>query len=217
MSKSATPRAGAALSVRGLRRAFGDAVVLDDVDLDLRAGEVVVLSGENGAGKSTLLECLAGAQPADAGRFERDGAEVQPHGPEHHRAVYGLLDDLAWFPDLTVLDHYRLLDPSLDRDGATDLLSTLGAEAHVDRVPLTLSSGQRQRCALVSALVRPWEVLLIDEPERHLDVDTVPALGELILRLAGRGAVLIASHDPVLTDLPGVRRLVLDAGRLRSA
>lgn len=208
----------ALLGVRGLRKAFGSAVVLDDLDLDLAAGTVTVVSGANGAGKSTLLECLAGAQPPDAGTLHLHGEPTSTQTTEHWRHVHAILDDFAWFPDLSVLDHLRLLDPSLDRDAATAALARLGADAHVDRLPATLSSGQRQRCALASALVRPWSVLVVDEPERHLDAEAVPAVAALLASLADDGrAVLVASHDPAFTRLSSARRLVVSAGRLEPA
>jgi ABC-2 type transport system ATP-binding protein len=187
------------LEIRGLGKSFGATVVLESIDLRLRCGTLSVVSGDNGSGKSTLLECLAGAQPFDTGEILLGGRSTATTDRGYWRSVYGILDDFAWFPELSVLDHLRLLEPSLTRADALTTLARLGAEPLVDRLPMTLSSGQRQRCSLASAAVRPWEVLLVDEPERHLDRDTMPAVATFLAELTERGAVLAASHDDVLT------------------
>lgn len=203
------------LEVTGLRKAFGSAPpVLADVDLTLEHGTVTVVAGENGAGKSTLLECLAGAQPYDAGSMLLHGRVATPQSREHWLAVHAVLDDFAWFPELSVLDHAVLLDPATTRDDVVRTLDLVGAAPYVDRRPLTLSSGQRQRCALATAAFRPWSVLLLDEPERHLDAAAVPLVLDLVLGLRRRGAVVVASHSPVLTASPDVRVLEVVHGSL---
>jgi ABC-type lipoprotein export system ATPase subunit len=77
-----------------------------------------------------------------------------------------------------------------------------------------MSSGQRQRCAISSALIRRWEVLLIDEPERHLDQDVVPFVASLLGECTKRGAVLIASHDESLVSVPNTQYYRLGYERL---
>ncbi|MGL5827360.1 MAG: ABC transporter ATP-binding protein [Nocardioides sp.] len=203
-----------ALMVRGLRKSFGQTVVLDNLDLELPTGVLTVLSGDNGSGKSTLLGCLAGAQPFDSGEVILHGQAISPNSRRYWRAVFGVLDDFAWFPTLTVFDHYRLLAPDLTRADAETALARLGADLLLDRLPMTLSSGQRQRCALTSASFREWSVLLVDEPERHLDREVVPAVAALLADLASRGAVLVATHDETLASLPNTRRHHLARGEL---
>lgn len=209
------------LDVRGLSISFGGPPVLDGVDLTLAPRSVTVVSGDNGAGKSTLLECLAGAQPYAAGTLLLGGRPVTPQSREHWLEVHAVLDDFAWFPGLSVHDHLLLLDPDLTRTQALDALDRLGAAHLVDRTPPTMSSGQRQRCALASAVVRPWTLLLLDEPERHLDADALPLVADLLQHLATQretaGAVLVASHALALTVGPAVRHLRLAGGTLTDA
>jgi ABC-2 type transport system ATP-binding protein len=205
---------GEVLEVRGLHKWFGDAHVLAGVNLSLFSDELAILTGANGAGKSTLLECLAGAQSFDEGRLRLCGRGVVPHTRRYWREVYSILDDFAWFPDLTVGDHFRLLNPEMTRSEYVEHLERLEATALIDRKVATLSSGQRQRCALVSAAIRPWKVLLLDEPERHLDRAGVAALGELLQDWLHRGAILVASHDDRLTSLPGARHLSVEGSGL---
>lgn len=203
------------LEVAGLGKTFGTGpAVLADVALTLERGSVTVVAGGNGAGKSTLLECLAGAQPYDSGAMLLHGRPITPQSREHWLEVHAVLDDFAWFPELSVLDHVLLLDPTIARDAVISTLDLLGAAAYVDRRPLTLSSGQRQRCALATAAFRPWSVLLLDEPERHLDVEAVPLVLDLVVRLRDRGAVVVASHSTVFTRSPDVEVLELVHGTL---
>lgn len=214
----ATDRVRPVVEVAGLSKTFGGGTpVLSDVDLVLEHGTVSVVTGSNGAGKSTLLECLAGAQPYDRGTMRLHGRPVSPQTREHWLEVHAVLDDFAWFPDLSVMDHFAMLDPDADRERVVSALRRLGAEALLDRRPLTLSSGQRQRCALATAAVRPWTLLLLDEPERHLDATTVPAVLAFVQDLADRGAVLMASHAPELAEAPGIRRFHVHAGTLAGA
>lgn len=203
------------LEATGLIRTFGACTVLDSVDLRLLAGRVVTLRGSNGAGKSTLLECLAGAQPLDGGKLSIDGAAVEPESRLHWTSVHAILDDFAWFADLTVLDHYRLLAPGLRRAEFDQIMGRLGVSDLADRLPDSLSAGQRQRCALLSAAVRPWRVLLLDEPERHLSAEVLPAVGKLLEELAGVDrAVLAATHAADALGLDSAPALVVQDGRV---
>jgi len=198
------------LSARGLRKSFGKVRVLNDLDLDLSAGDVLLVTGGNGAGKSTLLECLSGAQPLDAGELLLAGRPSNPRKRGYWRSVHGILDDFAWFPDLSIIDHLRLLDPTLTRAEVLAHLDRLCVAPLVDRLPLTLSAGQRQRCALIAAAVREWRVLCVDEPERHLDTSGVKLLARFLHEQATDRALVIATHDDHLRDMPGVRHLHLE-------
>ncbi|MGJ9421841.1 ABC transporter ATP-binding protein [Aeromicrobium sp. CF3.5] len=196
------------LGGRGLTAGYDGMDVFEALEVELRSAECTVVTGPNGAGKSTLLRCLAGTQPLESGHLELDTEPIDPTGPEHWRDVLAILDQNAWLPDLTVADHLLLVgdgntvDTAMRRVGLTPELG--------DRLPGALSSGQRQRAALSVAVVRPWRVLLLDEPERHLDGDGVAIVADLLRDLTGEGrTVAIATHSTVLRSLPGVQTLQL--------
>jgi len=193
------------LAVRGLSKAFGEHQVLAGLDLSFAAGSVTALTGPNGSGKSTLLRCLAGATPVDRGDVLLDGAVCDPTSPEHWGAVLGILDDHAWLPGLTVRDHLLLVGDDVDH-----ALDRIGLAGLGDRRAPSLSSGQRQRAALAITLVRPWRVLLLDEPERHLDDEGVDLLVDLVAGWRDR-TVVFATHSAELVDRTGAARVTLDA------
>ena len=212
MIEDAVPPAG--LAVRGLRKAYGGRVVLDGLDLDAAPGEVVALVGPNGAGKTTLLRCVVGSDSPDRGRVVLDGVDLDERRPQVRRAVAAVLDDLDFFPDLTVAEHLDLLGRahgSDDPEGATDAaLTDLALAVVADQLPGTLSSGQRRRLALATTVVRPARLLVLDEPEQRLDVAGRAWLGEhLRTRAAAGTAVLLASHDEELLVRAGARRVDL--------
>lgn len=196
------------MSGRGLAARYDGLRVFEGLDVVLRAAEVTVVTGANGAGKSTLLRCLAGTQSLESGHLELDSEMIDPTGPEHWRDVVSIFDQNAWLPDLTVADHLLLVGDEADVDTALErvgLTPELG-----DRLPGALSSGQRQRAALSVALVRPWRVLLLDEPERHLDSDGVEMVAHLLRELAAEGRTLaVATHSTVLRALPDIQTVQL--------
>lgn len=187
------------LRVRALRKAYGGTNVVSDFSLDVPDGRIAVLRGSNGSGKSTLLGCLAGARSLAEGSVTVYGVDSNPSSARHWRSVYGILDDFPWVPDLTVADHLRLLTQS--RDELEVAVSSMGVQPLLNRLPFSLSAGQRQRCALATAMLRRWQVLLLDEPERHLDGDGVITLGRQLAGMLGPGrCAVMATHSRDLMD-----------------
>ncbi|MFF0153381.1 ATP-binding cassette domain-containing protein [Micromonospora sp. NPDC005203] len=192
-----------ALSVRGLSRNFGDLVVLDDVSFTLPAGRIAVVLGPNGSGKTTLLRCVVGADRPDAGEVLVQGRRADETDPQVRALVAAALDDIDFFPDLSVVEHLELVAYAhgSNAEPVEEVLAELGLEPARDQLPVTLSSGQRRRLALASCFVRPRRVLILDEPEQRLDVRGRQWLAERLLRERAAGtAVLLASHDPELID-----------------
>ncbi|MGI5165027.1 ABC transporter ATP-binding protein [Spirillospora sp. CA-253888] len=191
------------LRVSGVAKSYFGVPVLKDVALSLPPGEAVALTGPNGSGKTTLLKCVAGIEDPDEGTVELDGRRLRESDPAVRAAMACLLDDVDHFPDLSVTDHLRLYAWSHgtpDADAAADrLLGEVGLAALADRLPATLSSGQRHRLGLAACLVRPRRLLVLDEPEQRLDAAGRAWLADrLNAEKAGGVAVLFASHD---TDL----------------
>ena len=151
------------LKVSGLRRAFGPNTIFDRFNLEVRTGEAIALTGRNGAGKSTLLRCLVGADRPDDGTVEVCGNAMRETSPEIRRDVATVIDDLDFFPDLSVVEHLDLLARAhgiSEPDALVDeVLDEVQLVPQSGQLPGTLSSGQRRRLALATALVRPRELL----------------------------------------------------------
>lgn len=184
-----------------LSKAYLGRPVFAQFDLEVGSGDIVVLVGPNGAGKSTLLGCLAGAASLDEGTVTISGRTSEPSSANHWRSVYGILDDFTWLPDLTVTDHLMLMSQDRNPDAAHHALESFGVAQIRDRMPESLSSGQRQRAALATIHVRPWQVLLLDEPERHLDTFGVETLATQLTSIATpERCIILSSHSSDLVD-----------------
>jgi ABC-type multidrug transport system ATPase subunit len=193
----------ATLSVQGLTRRFGAHVVFEGLTFSVEPGQIAVLLGPNGAGKTTLLRCVVGADRPDAGHVLFRGETLDETDPEVRAAMAAALDDMDFFPDLSVAEHLELLAFAHggDASGVPEVIRELGLDGARDQLPVALSSGQRRRLALASCFVRPRRLLVLDEPEQRLDVRGREWLAERLLREKELGtAVLMASHDPELVE-----------------
>jgi len=213
MAKRAT-----VLKVSGLKRAYGPNTIFDRFSMEVRAGEAVALTGRNGAGKSTLLRCLVGADRADEGSVEVCGNPMVETSPQIRRDVATVIDDLDFFPDLSVVEHLDLLarahgiadpDPLVD-----EVLEEVQLVPQSGQLPGTLSSGQRRRLALATAFVRPRRLLVLDEPEQRLDTEGVGWLTNRLQTERTNGlAIVFASHEPALVERVATRVVELGAPR----
>ena len=193
------------VEVTGLRRAFGDTVVLDGADLTVGRGEVVALLGGSGSGKSTLLRALAGLDR------EATGTVVVP---AHYGVVFQEHRLLPW---KRVAENVALgLHGAGARARAVQALTEVGLGDRGDAWPAELSGGQAQRVAVARALVREPELLLLDEPFGALDALTRLRMQQLLERLRQRHgfAALLVTHDVDEALLFADRALVLDGGRI---
>jgi len=201
------------LRIRGLGRRFGDHRVLSGIDLDVGAGTATAVVGPNGSGKTTLLRCAAGIDRPDEGEVRLDGRPVDETDPRVRASIAGVLDDVDFFPDLSVVEHLELLafaHGQADRVVVDEVLAALGLVSARDQLPATLSSGQRRRLALASCFVRPRRLLVLDEPEQRLDTAGRAWLAARLLAEKSAGcAVLLASHDPQLVAAVSDAELVL--------
>jgi ABC-type multidrug transport system ATPase subunit len=223
------------LTVTDLTRRFGPHLVLDGLTFEMEPGTATVAVGPNGSGKTTLLRCVAGAEEPDGGTVRLGGRPMDESDPRIRAAVAVLLDDVDFFPDLSVVEHLRLLVLAHGADGSAGsasgggtstaaspgdggqdvvdvdaVVAELGLEEARDQLPATLSSGQRRRLALASCFVRPRRLLILDEPEQRLDVAGRAWLVDRLLREKARGtAILMASHDPEVFEAVADRRLEL--------
>lgn len=215
-------RKSVVLKVQGLAKAFGPVVILDGFSLDVAEGEAVALTGRNGAGKSTLLRCLIGADRPDEGTVEVNGIPVTETDPRIRRDVATVIDDLDFFPDLSVVEHLDLLARAhgvSEPDAAVDeVLHEVQLVPQSGQLPGTLSSGQRRRLALATAFVRPRKLLILDEPEQRLDTEGVAWLADRLVAERQRGlAIVMASHEPTLVEKVATRVVRLGAHTTQGA
>lgn len=204
------------LSARSLAKDYGDGFGLQPTDLDVGAGELIVVVGTNGAGKSTLLGLCAGLLEATAGEIEVAG---HPAGSlEARRATSLLPDSPVLYDDLSVRQHLRYVAglhgvQEWERR-AEQLLDRLALTHRGDDLPSRFSRGLRQKTSLALALVRPFELLLVDEPFVGLDAPAQQTLVELLLEaVAGGATALVSTHQLDLADVAG-RCLGLSDGSL---
>ena len=197
------------LHAAGLTKTYGDAPALGPVDLEVESGERVVLVGHNGSGKTTLLRIAAGLLDATSGEITVAGHAV---GSMEARAFTSYLGDQpVFYDDLTVWEHLEYVARLHETDGweqhAAELLEMVGLTHRGDDLPTTFSRGLRQKAAIALAFVRPFEVLLVDEPFVGLDQPGRDALLELFARAHADGATLVvATHE--LTTIGAAERLV---------
>jgi ABC-2 type transport system ATP-binding protein len=211
--KKKPPEAPPLLRVRDLVRRFGEVDVVNGLDLDVAAGTAVALVGRNG--KSTVLRCITGADKPTSGTIELDGEPMDERSPKVRSAVAVVMDDMDFFPDLSVVEHLDLFAKAHrvpDAEAVVDeILTELGLSPHSGQLPGTLSSGQKRRLALASAFVRPRRLLVLDEPEQRLDTAGLEWLAERLRREKADGlGVLLASHAPTLVEAVADR--VIDVG-----
>jgi sulfonate transport system ATP-binding protein len=193
------------IRVRGLTQTFGANRILNDLNLDVAAGEFVALLGRSGSGKTTLLRILAGLDAPVSG----DVAIPQP------RAV--AFQEPRLMPWKHTWENVVIgLPPAGARERATAALREVGLDHRADAWPLTLSGGEAQRAALARALVREPKLLLLDEPFAALDALTRMRMHVLVEALWRRHgpAVLLVTHDVDEAILLADRILVLAGGRI---
>ncbi len=213
------------LRLRGIRRAFGDHVVLDGIDLDVDAHEVVALIGASGSGKSTLLRTVNLLEPIDDGVILLAGEDVSDPrvDADRVRARIGVVfQNYNLFPHLSVLDNvtlasrlvHRMSRAAAERRGL-ELLGSIGLGDFARAFPDRLSGGQQQRAAIVRAIATEPELLLLDEVTSALDPELVGEVLSLVRSLAEGGTTIVmATHEMAFAREVADRVVFLDAGRI---
>lgn len=188
-----------ALVATGLTKTYDDLVALHPMDLTVEAGGSVALIGHNGSGKSTFLRMAAGLLDRTGGELEIAGFDL---GDVEARATTSFLpDDPVLYDDLSLREHAEYVSRLHGGDGfddyALDLCERLGLGDRIDDLPSRFSRGLRQKTSIVLALVRPFSLLLVDEPFVGLDQPGKLVLLELLEEVQADGAAtVVATHDP---------------------
>jgi len=215
------PAAQVAISVRGVSRRFGDAIAVNNLDLELPAGEFFALLGPSGCGKTTTLRMVGGFELPSTGTIHLDGADVTTL-PPHKRNVNTVFQSYALFPHLSVIDNVTF---GLRRHGmsrrdanrrATEYLELVGLAGFDKRRPSQISGGQQQRVALARALINHPKVLLLDEPMGALDAKIRKTMQHELKRIQREVGItfLYVTHDQSEAMAMADRLGVMNAGRL---
>ena len=213
------------LDLEGVRKSFGELIVLDGIDLMVAPHEVVCLIGPSGSGKSTLLKCVNLIERIDEGRIYLNGDEISAGGrneDEIRRRIGIVFQAFNLFPHMTVLDNITLgprralrMARSEAETRAMKLLERFGLADKRDEYPDRLSGGQQQRTAIVRALAMEPELMLLDEVTSALDPELVAEVLSLIRELAQTGmTMLIATHEMGFAKDIADSVAFLDQGRI---
>ena len=206
------------LCAESLVKVLGGARVLRGVDATFGTGTLHVIEGPNGSGKSTLLALLGGRTEPTSGRAFLRGADGDASGVQLRRRVGWLGHELGLYPDLSALENVALHAELRGLDGQkawAEGAPALGVDAVKSRRVRELSRGQRQRVALVRALVGRPAVLLLDEPSTGLDAAATELLASVLGTLRDAGVVVVlVTHDAPFRDRIGGRIWRLGAGRI---
>lgn len=227
------------IELRGIRKTYGETVILDGLDLTIRSGEFLTLLGPSGCGKSTLLKLLAGLELPDAGDIRQGEADLLVKSPSE-RDIAMVFQSYALYPHMSVGDNVctplymrglkawqrlpgaRWLSADVRRKIAEaqaqgrEVAKALGIEALWSRKPAQLSGGQRQRVALARAMVRRPAVFLFDEPLSNLDVNLRQSLRAEIRQLHDELGVtfVYVTHDQHEAMSMSDRVAVMSGGRI---
>ncbi len=205
-----------AIETVGLAKRYGDAPALWPLDLRIETGERISLIGHNGSGKTTLMRMLVGMLEPTEGTATITG---HPIGSiEARAAVSYLADQPVFYDDLTVWEHLEYIARLHGTDDweqqAVDLVDMVGLMDRVDDLPMTFSRGLKQKAALTMAFVRPFDVMLIDEPFVGLDRLGREALLELLTLAHGDGATLVVATHELSSVKQSSRLIALSGGEV---
>lgn len=213
------------LTIEHLVKQYGDHVILNDINLNVRKGEVIVVLGPSGCGKSTLLRCMNALEPIQGGTIKlRDQVIDQKSKSltDLRQKIGMVFQSYDLFPHLTVLDNILLAPMKVQKrkkeevtEEATKLLERVGLLEKAGSFPRELSGGQKQRVAIVRALCMHPEILLFDEVTAALDPEMVREVLDVILDLAAQGrTMIIVTHEMQFARAVADRVLLLDGGKI---
>ena len=209
----------------GVQKWFGDLHVLQDIDLDVERGEVVVVIGPSGSGKSTLCRTINRLEPIEQGEITIDGQRLPEEGKElaRLRADVGMVfQSFNLFAHKTVLENVTLGPTKVRRQSKAEadkqgraLLERVGVASQADKYPAQLSGGQQQRVAIARALAMDPKVMLFDEPTSALDPEMINEVLDVMTSLARDGmTMIVVTHEMGFARRAANRVVFMDGGRI---
>jgi polar amino acid transport system ATP-binding protein len=211
--------------LEGVRKSFGDNLVLDGVDLEVPAGDALVIIGRSGSGKSTLLRCTNLLEPIDSGRIFLEGDEITRKGADVsavRQRIGMVFQQFNLFPHLSAIDNVTLAARKIRKlpraeaeKRALALLDSVGLAEKARQHPHQLSGGQQQRVAIARALMMNPHVMLFDEVTSALDPELVGEVLIVMRDLARTGmTMLVVTHEMQFAREVGDRLVFMDEGRI---
>lgn len=213
------------LQIKNLEKGFDQTTILNNLSLEVKKGEVVVILGPSGCGKSTLLRCINGLETIQNGEILLNGENIR----ESKQAMYTIRQKIGMvfqsydlFPHMNILDNITLGPVKAQgrkkeevRREAEQLLERVGLLDKVNAYPRQLSGGQKQRVAIVRALCMHPEIMLFDEVTAALDPEMVREVLDVMLELAKQGTtMLIVTHEMSFARAIADRIIFLDGGSI---
>ena len=211
------------ISVRDLKKNFGNNKVLRGIDFELSAGERVVILGPSGSGKSTFLRCINRIEEPTSGEIYFDGTLITDKNIEKMRQQIGmvfqhfnLINNLTVMKNLTLAPVVLgLMSEEKAEKKARSFLRHIGLVDKADAFPASLSGGQKQRVAIVRAMMLNPQVLLFDEPTSALDPESIGDVLSLIRELADNGmTIMIVTHEMNFAKEIATRVVFIDDGKI---
>jgi ABC-type polar amino acid transport system ATPase subunit len=215
------------LKIKDIYKSYGKLSVLKGINLEVEAGEVVVVIGPSGSGKSTLLRCINGLEPIDNGSIEVDGIIVDGKNQKQNlleirQRVGMVFQQFNLFPHLSVLDNIAISPKIVKKENIKDaeafalgLLKRVGLEEKSKCFPEQLSGGQKQRVAIARAMAMKPKILMFDEPTSALDPEMIAEVLEVMRGLAKeRITMLCITHEMGFAREIADRMIFIDDGRI---
>ena len=215
----------ALLAMRGITKSYGAFKALDNVDLDLRRGEKLVVCGPSGSGKSTLIRCIIRLEEPELGSIAIEGEEVGTSGAELialRRRVGMVFQQFNLFPHLPVIDNITIGPRRLKGmsraeavERAMALLERVKLSDQASKLPSQLSGGQQQRVAIARALAMEPVLMLFDEPTSALDPEMIKEVLDVMLELGQQGmSMIVVTHEMGFARRAADRIVFMDKGRI---
>lgn len=213
------------IELRHVDKHYGDLHVLNDINLSVDRGEVVVVIGPSGSGKSTMCRTINRLETIDSGEILIEGEPLPQEGKDlaRMRAELGMVfQQFNLFAHMTVLQNVMLgpvdvlgVSKEEARERAMDLLSRVGVAEQADKVPAQLSGGQQQRVAIARALAMDPICMLFDEPTSALDPEMINEVLDVMVQLAGEGmTMMVVTHEMGFARKVADRVVFMEAGQI---
>jgi len=221
--KNIIPNGGPVIKMINVTKSFGELVVLKNINVEIKKGQVLVVLGPSGSGKSTLIRCINRLEKIDEGKILLDGKDIYSSDMDVHklRTKVGMVfQQFNLFPHMKVIDNVILspikvkkISKDKAREEAMELLKKVGLEDKFNSFPHELSGGQQQRVAIARALAMNPEVMLFDEVTSALDPELVKGVLETMKELATMGmTMVVVTHEMGFAKEVADRVIFMDEG-----